>query len=221
MRKIRKKFKRPKVSWDSDSIKENKAIAAEYGLRRRKEILISMEVLRGFRQRARQLIAEKDEDKEAILMKKLARIGLLIGDGKELDDVLALTVRNVLDRRLQTIIFRKGVATSLLHARQMIVHGHVKIGGRKVDIPSYLVPVEEEKNIEIVGSKPKPKKPAAPAGAKPADGDKPVEEKKGEGKQAADNKPSEEKRAGGKTEAKADEAKHAEEKPADEKKGDG
>jgi small subunit ribosomal protein S4 len=213
MRKIRKKFKRPKVSWDSDSIKENKAIAAEYGLRRRKEILISHEILRGFRQRARQLIAEKDEEKEKVLMKKLARIGLLVGSGKELDDVLALTVRNVLDRRLQTVVFRKGVATSLLNARQMIVHGHVKIGGRKVNIPSYLVPVEEEKMIEIAGTKPKPKKPTArPAEAKAPEGGKADESKPADGK-AADSKPAEEKPAEGK--AGNDDAK------ADDKKGDG
>lgn len=204
MRKIRKKFKRPKVSWDSDSIKENKALAAEYGLRRRKEILVSLEILRGFRQRARQLIAEKDEEKEKVLMKRLARIGLLVGSGKELDDVLALTVRNVLDRRLQTIVFRKGVATSLLHARQMIVHGHVKIGGRKVDIPSYLVPVEEEKIIEIVGVKPKPKKPATP----------PTEAKPAEGEKAADG-PADKKPAG---ETKG-EVKDTGSKPADDKEG--
>ena len=177
MRKIRKKFKRPKVSWDSDSIKENKAIAAEYGLRRMKEILISHEILRGFRQRARLLIAEKDDEKEKILIEKLGRMGLLVGDGKELDDVLALTVKNVLDRRLQTIIFRMGVATSPIHARQLIVHGHIKIGGRKVAFPSYLVPVAEEKVIEVAGIKPKPKKPAPP----PAGSDKQDAPKAGEG----------------------------------------
>jgi len=165
MRKLRKKFKRPKVSWDSESIKENKNLAAEYGLRRRKEILISHETLRKFRQRARQLIAEKDEENKKVLMDKLAKIGLLVGEGKELDDVLALTVRNVLDRRLQTIIFKKGVATSPLHARQLIVHGHVKINGRKVKFPSYSVTVEQEKGIEITAEKPKPKKqrPAQPS----------------------------------------------------------
>jgi len=163
MRKIRKKFKRPKVSWDSDSIKENKELASEYGLRRRKEILISHEILRGFRQRARQLIAEKNEEKESILMKKLVRIGLLADEKKGLDDVLTLTVRDVLGRRLQTLIFKKGVATSPLHARQLIVHGHVKIKGRRVKFPSYLVPVAEEKDIEIAAGKPKPKKPSAAA----------------------------------------------------------
>jgi len=161
MRKIRKKFKRPRVSWDSDSIKENKELASEYGLRRRKEILISHEILRGFRQRARQLIAEKNEEKESVLMKKLVRVGLLADEKKELDDVLTLTVRDVLDRRLQTLIFKKGVATSPLHARQLIVHGHVKIKGRRVKFPSYLVPVAEEKDIEVVAGKSKPKKPSA------------------------------------------------------------
>jgi small subunit ribosomal protein S4 len=195
MRKLRKKFKRPKVSWDSDLIKENKQLSDEYGLRRRKEILISHEILRGFRQRARQLIAEKDEGKEKTLMDKLARLGLLTGEGKELDDVLALTVKNVLDRRLQTIIFSKGITTSPKHARQLIVHGHVKIDGRKVKFPSYLVPVDEEKGIEIVAGKPRPKKPKeAPAqkdegkAAEKASEEKPAAatEEKAEGKDEAE-----------------------------------
>ena len=158
MRKLRKKFKKPRVSWDSDLIKENKKLSEEYGLRRRKEILIAHEILRGFRQRARHLIAEHDEVKERILLEKLVRAGLLTGTDKELDDILALTIRNVLDRRLQTMVFRKGVATSPIHARQLIVHGHVKISGRKVKFPSYLVSVDEENAIEIVISKPGAKK---------------------------------------------------------------
>ena len=74
MRKLRKKFKKPMVSWESESIKENKVIMSEYGLRRRKEILISHENLRGFRERARQLIAESDENKEKLLMLSLIHI---------------------------------------------------------------------------------------------------------------------------------------------------
>jgi len=198
MRKIRKKFKRPKVSWDSDSIKENKKLSLEYGLRRRKELLISHEILRGFRQRTRQLIAERDEEKENTLTEKLARLGLLTSEKKDLDDVLALTIRNLLDRRLQTIVFRSGLATGPLHARQLITHGHIRIRGRKVKFPSYLVQVAEEKAIELVLPKPghKKKAPKEKPEAKPAEekADEEAQEKIEEkAEEKAEEKPAEEK----------------------------
>lgn len=163
MRRFRRKFKRPKVSWDTDLIKENKRISSEYGLRRREEILRSQEVLRSFRQRARGLIAEKNAGKEKILMDKLRRIGLLTAEKAGLDDVLALSINNVLDRRLQTIVFRKGLAESPLQARQMIVHGHISINGRRTKFPSYIVNVDEENGIVSLTSKPKPAKRAQEA----------------------------------------------------------
>jgi len=169
MRKLRKKFKKPKVSWETNLIKENKKLSEEYGLRRKKEILVTQEVLRGFRRRARLLIAEKDEKKEKILIDKIVKMGLLTA-GKGLDDVLTLNVKDVLNRRLQSIVFKKGIATSPLHARQMIVHGHVRVKGRKIKFPSYLVSVDEEGSIEVVGYKPKPKPMAeAPEPSKPAE----------------------------------------------------
>ncbi|OYT41525.1 MAG: 30S ribosomal protein S4 [Candidatus Aenigmarchaeota archaeon ex4484_224] len=66
-----------------------------------------------------------------------------------LDDVLGLTVRDILERRLQTIVYRKGLANTPKHARQLIVHGHVYINGRRIVWPSYLVPRDEEDKIEV------------------------------------------------------------------------
>ncbi len=44
-----------------------------------------------------------------------------------------------LERRLDTIAYRLGFAASRAQARQLIAHGHVRVDGRKVDIPSYPV----------------------------------------------------------------------------------
>ncbi len=156
MRNLRKKFKKPRVSWETESIRENKKISEEFGLKRKREILITLDILRGYRRRARELIAEQDEEKEKLLMDKLAKLGML-SEGSGLDDVLALTIRDVLNRRLQSIVFSKGLATSPMHARQMIVHGNVIVNGKKTKFPSYLVPVDMEKTIKIIGGKPKPK----------------------------------------------------------------
>lgn len=164
MRKLRKKFKKPKVSWEINSIKENKAIASEFGLRRKREILHTQQILRNYRQRARLLIAKKDEVEEKILIQKLAKLGILNDKNRELDDILALTIADVLNRRLQTIIGKNPLATSVLHARQLITHGHVRIDKRRITFPSYLVTLEEEAviKVELPSVKPKPIKSAVP-----------------------------------------------------------
>ena len=130
-------------------IKEERKLMSEYGLRRNKEMLVAYEILRGFRQRARNLITEKDKDKEKVLIEKMFKLGILTKKESSLDDILALNVKNILDRRLQTLVLRKGFVKTPKQARQLIVHGHISVVGRKTKFPSYLVPVEEERKISI------------------------------------------------------------------------
>lgn len=148
MRKIRKKSKNPRMSWDSDNISERKNIIRNYGLRRRREILIAQEILRNYRRRARELIAEKDEEKTQALLDKLVKLGLL-KPGQGLDDVLALTVNDILDRRLQTVVWKLGLATTPRQARQFITHCHVTVSKKIVKSPAYMVPSELESKISI------------------------------------------------------------------------
>ena len=49
-----------------------------------------------------------------------------------------------LERRLDNVVYRAGIASSRAQARQLVLHGHVRINGKKVNIPSYLVTVGEE-----------------------------------------------------------------------------
>ena len=65
-----------------------------------------------------------------------------------------------LERRLDTIIYRAKFATTVFSARQLINHGHIKVNGKKVNIPSYLTKPED--TIEI---KDKSKEMIAIAGA--------------------------------------------------------
>jgi len=55
----------------------------------------------------------------------------------------------LLERRLDNIVFRLGWAPTIPAARQLIVHGHVRVNGRRVDRPSYLVKIGDE--IELTG----------------------------------------------------------------------
>jgi len=65
----------------------------------------------------------------------------------KLDDILALTVRDFLERRLQTIVLKRGLARTATQARQLIVHGFISVNGRRVNIPSYLVTSSEEPSV--------------------------------------------------------------------------
>ena len=49
----------------------------------------------------------------------------------------------LLERRLDNVVYRLGFATSRSEARQFVLHGHIRVNGRKVNIPSYLVDVED------------------------------------------------------------------------------
>ena len=98
---------------------------------------------------ARELTAKSDKVKEKLIIGKLIKLGIL-NEGATLDDILSLTVENIFDRRLQTMLLKKGLANTAKHARQLIVHGHVSIDGRKIVYPSYLVLREEEEKIQKV-----------------------------------------------------------------------
>ncbi len=50
----------------------------------------------------------------------------------------------MLERRLDNAVYRGGLASSRSQARQLVLHGHVRVSGRKVNIPSYLVSIGEE-----------------------------------------------------------------------------
>ncbi len=152
MRNIRRKFSRPKAHWDSTRIAEEKELLKNYGLRVKRELWKSQEILRNFRQRARDLTAVENKAEEKALLEKLVKLGIL-KEGSTLDDVLALTVEDILGRRLQSIIHRKGIAKTALQARQMIVHGHVMINDSRLSYPSALITAEDENKIKVIGGK--------------------------------------------------------------------
>lgn len=145
-KKQRKKYETPKRPYDRARIEKERKILAEFGLRRKKEIWRSESILREFRQRARELQAKHDDKKAKELFAKLNSMGI---KSSKLDDVLSIRVENILGRRLQTIICKKGLANTPKHARQLITHGHVSVDERKVLWPSYIVKSGEEDAITL------------------------------------------------------------------------
>ena len=102
---------------------------------------------------SRTLSKERAAEVQDTLSKKLIRLGV-VGPEARFEDVLSLTVEDLLKRRLQTIVFEKGFAKTIYQARQFIVHGHIQVVGKKIDAPSYIVKKEEEDFIGYAPSSP-------------------------------------------------------------------
>ncbi len=148
----RKKYETPRHPWRADVLAEELKLLGEYGLRNKRELWRTVAILRKYRTIARSLFVLSGEErkmKEGVLIGKLARLGVLPPTAT-LDDVLKLTVRDFLERRLQTVVYRLGMAASVYHARQLIVHGHVFVGDKKVRSPSYHVMAGEERLVRVL-----------------------------------------------------------------------
>ncbi len=155
-RRLKKKYKKPSHPFQKKRIEEELKYLGEYGLRNKREFWKHRTQIGNFRRQARHirtLPAERQQQELEILMQKLIRLGIL-EEGAEFEDILLIEVDDILNRRLQTLVYKKGLANSVYHARQLIVHGHISVGGKKVDSPSHLVLKEEEESIQFVESSP-------------------------------------------------------------------
>lgn len=155
MKRQRKKYLRPAHPWEKDRMDAEDAVLTKYGLCRKTEIWRAQTLLRNFRGQARNLLAasgSQAEKETKQLITRLRRLGLVGGEAT-LDDVLGLSIDKLLERRLQTIVQRKGLAQTMKQARQLVTHGHIAIAERRVNVPSYLVPTSEESQIGYAAGK--------------------------------------------------------------------
>jgi small subunit ribosomal protein S4 len=153
-KKFRKKYAPARHPWRKNEIDEAKLHRRDFGLRTRRETLIAETFLKKYKDIAKKLIAHKSvqgEKETAQVLGKMQGLGLL-QVGAKLDQILALEVPSVLQRRLQSILYKKGLARTMKQARQFIVHRHVAIGDKEITAPSYLVSLEEENNIMFKGT---------------------------------------------------------------------
>ncbi len=147
-RRLRKKYAVPQVLWDDERIAEEGGFVREYGLKNIREVWLAKAQLRKIRTQYRDLLSlgVKGIEKTNALLQRAIKLGYATPTAT-VDDLLTLNTRNILERRLQTIVFRRGLANSIGQARQLIVHGFISIGGRKVSAPSYLMSVDKEDKI--------------------------------------------------------------------------
>merc|ERR1711959_708021 len=88
------------------------------------------------------------------LLRRMVRLGLLLENERKLDYVLGLTTAKIMERRLQTKVFKLGLAKSIHHARCLIRQRHIRVGKQICDVPSFLVRVDSEKHIDFALTSP-------------------------------------------------------------------
>ncbi|AIZ56058.1 30S ribosomal protein S4 [Candidatus Methanoplasma termitum] len=148
----RRSYDTPSHPWQGERIKAEVEVVREFGLKNKTEVWKAETILRNFRKQSRELQARiRGGDAQAkieadALIRKCSRMGLMPTTG-DLNDVLVLKTHDVLSRRLQSVVFDKGLATTIKQARQMITHGHVFVNGHRVTVPGYIVNREEEASV--------------------------------------------------------------------------
>ena len=139
----RKTYDTPSHPWQGERIKAEVEVVRAFGLKNKTEVWKAETILRNLRKQSRDLQARlRTGDEQAkieadALLAKCGRLGYL-PVGSNLNDILALKDEDVLSRRLQTIVYEKGLASTIKQARQMITHGHIFMNGHRVTVPGYL-----------------------------------------------------------------------------------
>ncbi|CDR99837.1 probable 40S ribosomal protein S9 [Sporisorium scitamineum] len=158
-RKQSKTAKVPRRPFESARLDSELKLAGEYGLRNKREIWRIALTLSKIRRAARELLKLDEKDPKRLfegnaIIRRLVRIGVLDETRMRLDYVLALKLEDFLERRLQTQVFKSGLAKSIHHARVLIVQRHIRVGKQIVNVPSFVVRLDSQKHIDFALTSP-------------------------------------------------------------------
>ncbi|KAH8551193.1 hypothetical protein BGW37DRAFT_534492 [Umbelopsis sp. PMI_123] len=158
-RKYSKTSKVPKRPFESERIDAELKLIGEFGLKNKREVWRVGYTLSKIRRAARELLKLDEKDPRRLfegnaLIRRLVRIGVLDESRMKLDYVLGLKIEDFLERRLQTQVFKLGLAKSIHHARVLIRQRHIRVGKQIVNIPSFIVRLDSQKHIDFALTSP-------------------------------------------------------------------
>jgi small subunit ribosomal protein S9e len=149
----------PKRPFEAARLDQELKLIGEFGLKNKKEIWRVGLTLSKIRRAARELLKLDEKDPRRLfegnaLIRRLVRIGVLDESRMKLDYVLALKIEDFLERRLQTQVFKLGLAKSIHHARVLIRQRHIRVGKQIVNVPSFIVRLDSQKHIDFALTSP-------------------------------------------------------------------
>ncbi|GAA5840376.1 hypothetical protein JCM5353_002507 [Sporobolomyces roseus] len=144
----------PRRPYEAARLDAELKLAGEFGLKNKHEIWRISLTLSKIRRAARELLKLDEKDPKRLfegnaLIRRLVRIGVLDETRMRLDYVLALKIEDFLERRLQTQVFKSGLAKSIHHARVLIRQRHIRVGKQVVNVPSFVVRLDSQKHIDF------------------------------------------------------------------------